>query len=94
MEHLALAYSVRSAARIAELLQVIFRTELSEGEDPNPHLARICGAFGDFVGTGEVLSDSILAFAILMSLPESYVTLLQSFYLAKTQSSADVLAAV
>lgn len=93
-DHLATTYSVGSAARKAELLQVIFRTELAEGEDPNPHLARIRGAFGDFVGTGETLSDSILAFAILMSLPESYVTLVQSFYLADTKSSADVLAAV
>jgi hypothetical protein len=94
MEHLASTYSVGSAARKAELLQVIFRTELMEGEDPNPHCARIRGAFGDFVGTGETLSDSILAYAILMSLPKLYTTLVQTYYLANTSSSADVLSAV
>jgi hypothetical protein len=41
-----------------------------------------------------MLSDSILAYAILMSLPESYTTLVQTYYLANTSSSADVLSAV
>jgi hypothetical protein len=92
--HLAKTYSVGSAARKAELLQMIFRTELMEGEDPNPHCAKIRGAFGDSVGKGKMLLESILAYAILMSLPESYTTLVQTYYLANTSSSAGVFSAV
>ena len=93
-KYLVSIYSLGSAARQAELFLVIFQTNLAKDTDPNPHLAKIKGAYNDVVAVGQDLKDSALVQAMPLSLPPSYSTIVQSFYLAFKPTSAEVVAAI
>ena len=94
LTHLTVTYSAVQGARQAELLSTIWHTKLAEGDDPSPHLAKLKAAFTSIVTAGSRRSDEELTYAILMSLPPSYNTLVQSFYLSPTKDSSSAINAI
>jgi len=94
LNHLISTYSANTGACQAELYHIMFCTDLAEGENPAPHLAKIKAAYADIISQGESLSDSVLSFAILLSLPQSYSTLVQSFYLASDKLLNSIISAI
>ena len=94
LTHLTVTYSAVQGARKAELLSTIWHTKLAEGDDPSPHLAKLKAAFTSIVTAGSRMSDEELTYAILMSLPPSYNTLVQSFYLSPTKDSSSAINAI
>ena len=69
MGHLVATSSANTGARQAKLYQLLFQTHLREGQEPVSHMSTIKGTYFDMVSPGETLSDSTLAFALLLSLP-------------------------
>ena len=94
LSHLVDTYSAARGSRKAELLRIIWRTDLVEGEDPTRHVAKLKSAYSAIVAAGSKMDDEELAFAILMSLPSSYDTLVQSYYLSDHKDSASVINAI
>ncbi len=94
LNYLISTYSANTGARQAELYHIMFQTDLAEGKNPALHLAKIKAAYADTVSQGESLSNSVLSFAILLSLPQSYLTLVQSFYLASDKLSNSIISAI
>lgn len=94
LSYLRATYSANTGSRKAELWRAIWRNDLEEGVDPNVHLSSIRSAHSALLVSGTSLADSDLAYAILMSLPESYNTVVQSFYLLPLVTSAAVITAI
>jgi len=94
MAYIKATYSATQGSRKAELWRIIWRTDLAEGVSPMARLSSIRTAHSDLVNSGTVLADSDLAYAILMSLPESYSTIVQSLYLVDKISSSAVISAI
>ena len=94
LSHLQATYSAIQGSRQAELLRIIWRTDLPEGQDPTPHLAQLKSAYSAIVTAGATMRDVELTYAILMSLPPSFDPLVQSYYLATTKDSSSVINAI
>ena len=93
-DELKSTYSASVGSRQAALLHDMWTTPIQEGEDPNPHMARIRSAHAQINGGGENLSDKMLAFAMTMALPETFATLKQTMWLREPITSAAVAGAV
>ena len=77
-----------------ELLRLIWRTDIEEDEDPTTAISKMREAFNDLsTNSSSTFDDNALAYAILMALPLSYSTLVQTLTLRPTISSADVITA-
>lgn len=87
-------YSAAVGARQAHLLQQMWATPVIEGEDPNKHMAEIRSAHTQINSGGENLSDQMLAYAMTLALPESFVTIKQTLWLKEPLTSSAVQAAV
>jgi len=89
-------YSAAVGARTAALLQDMWSTHIGEGEDPNTHLGRIHSAHAQInaANDGDRLSDKMLAYAMTMALPDSFVTIKQNLWLRDDLNSSSVQAAI
>jgi hypothetical protein len=83
LEHLRTVYSATRGSRKVELLRMIWRTDIHEDEDPVPVISRMREAYNDLTGNSnsDMLDDNSLALAILMALPLSFSTIVQTFTL-------------
>nr|ODN94921.1 hypothetical protein L204_04261 [Cryptococcus depauperatus CBS 7855] len=93
-EHLTSHYSVIPVARLAQLLQQMWAPLVTEGEDPNRRMAEIRVAHAQINASGEKVSDSVLAHAMLLALPSSYTTVKHILYLEESFTSTVVEAAI
>jgi len=95
MQHLTNTYSAARGSRRAELLAIIWQSHLSEGDDPTVHTAKLKSAYTAIgTATGSGMNDQDFCFALLMSLPPSYNTLVQTYYLAAYMDSQSVIDAI
>lgn len=65
-----------------------------EGEDPTKRMAEIRSAHAQINSSGENLSDRMLAYAMTLALPESFITIKQTLWLKEPLTSSAVQAAV
>jgi hypothetical protein len=77
-EHLKRNYSAVVGNRQAALIQQLFRTSVRESENPLEVLSKLQSAHSQLVAGGEPISDSILAFAMTLALPDSFSAQKQS----------------
>lgn len=94
LEHLKATYSSRTSPRQAELWSTVFRSDLEEGSDPTPFMARLKDAFDNILATGTDIPDHVLSYAILGALPPSYSVVAQTIYMDEKPPSTTVLAAI
>ncbi len=94
LEYLKRAYSSGSGPPKTELWMTVFRSDLDEGADPVPFMARLKGAFEDILASGTQVPDEVLSYAILGHLPPSFSIVAQTIYMQDKPSSSSVLAAV
>lgn len=55
LSHLQSTYSAILGSRQAELLRIIWRTDLPEGQDPTPHLAQLESAYSAIITAGSTM---------------------------------------
>jgi len=96
LEHLRETYSSARGTRRVELLRLIWRTNITEDEDPTIPITNMREAYNDLISSSNIatMPDLDIASAILLSLPETYSTLVQSFILRNERRSADVITGV
>jgi hypothetical protein len=95
MRHLTTTYSASRGSRRAELLAIIWQSHLAEGDDPTVHTSKLKSAFTAIsTATGSGMNDQDFCFALLMSLPPSYNTLVQTYYLAPFLESQSIIDAI
>jgi hypothetical protein len=92
-KHLEAAYSAQNGARTAALLQEVWRMVIPDGENPTPFIGSINSAYAEIL-TGKIDHDSMLAFAMIQALPESFNTIKQALWLRTPLKSIDVSSAV
>lgn len=93
-EELKSQYSAAVGARQAHLLQQMWTSPVMEGEDPTKRMAEIRSAHAQINSSGENLSDRMLAYAMTLALPESFITIKQTLWLREPLTSSAVQAAV
>lgn len=67
---------------------------MMEGEDPTKRMAEIRSAHAQINSSCENLSDHMLAYAMTLALPESFITIKQTLWLKEPLTSSAVQAAV
>jgi hypothetical protein len=92
-KHLEATYSAQNGARTAALLQEVWGKVIPEGENPASHIGRINSCYAEII-QGKIDHDTMLAFAMIQALPESFATIKQALWLRTPLKSADVAAAV
>ena len=93
-DHLKTAYSSAVGSRQAALVQELFRTTVQEGQNPSEVLSRLQSAHSQLVFGGETISDSLLAYAMTLALPESWTTQKQTLWMDSNLSSQKVASAI
>jgi hypothetical protein len=100
LKHLRKASSAAKASRRIKLLRLVWRTVIEEGEDPSKAMGDMREAFNDLNGAASLdnkassLSDYDLASAILLALPQSFLTLVSALMLRDTLTSSEVISSV
>lgn len=87
-------YSATSGARLASLLSEMFKTTISEQEEPQVALGKIRLAHTQLNSNQVALSELVLAHAMLMALPESYNAMRQTLLVQKSLDSETVMSSV
>jgi hypothetical protein len=87
-------YSATSGARLASLLSEMFKTTISEEEEPQVALGKIRLAHTQLNSNQVALSEMVLAHAMLMALPESYNAMRQTLLVQKSLDSETVMSSV
>lgn len=95
-EYLERTYGASSGTRQAELWSSIFGSDIGENEDPEPALAEIRRAGAEIVAAGKALTvedfaDSVLAYAAIRRLPDSYGLLASTFMVDKDAITLDTV---
>jgi hypothetical protein len=75
------------------LLQEVWGKVIPEGENPASHIGRINSCYAEIL-QGKIDHDTMLAFAMIQALPESFLTIKQALWLRTPLKSADVATAV
>lgn len=76
------------------LLQQMWTSPVMEGEDPTKRMTEIRSAHAQINNSGENLPDCMLAYAMTLALPESFITIKQTLWLKEPLTSSAVQAAV
>jgi hypothetical protein len=92
-KHLEATYSAQNGARTAALLQEVWGKVIPEGENPASHIGRIDSCYAEIL-QGKIDHNTMLAFAMIQALPESFAAIKQASWLRTPLKSADVAAAV
>lgn len=93
-KHLKRAYSAAVGARQAALVQELFRTTVQDGQNPLEVISRFQSAHSQLVVGGESISDSLLAYAMTLALPDSWTTQKQALWMEQHLSSEKVASAI
>ena len=70
---LVIQYSAMSGSQKAALLQDMWTIKANKAKDPKPNMAKIRSSHAQISAGGMALSDKMLAYAMTMALPESFV---------------------
>ncbi|WVN90755.1 uncharacterized protein L203_105998 [Cryptococcus depauperatus CBS 7841] len=92
--HLRETYSVIRGTQLAELYYVMWKTNIEEASDPMGPIEEMKKAFNHLRASQKPVSDVQLAYAILIALPPSYISLAQTFFFQNTPSSVDVISSI
>lgn len=93
-KHLKRAYSAAVGARQAALVQELFRTTVQDGQNPLEVISRLQSAHSQLVTGGESISDSLLAYAMTLALPESWTAQKQALWMEQHLSSEKVASTI
>ena len=79
-EKLTNQFQGKGKQQVAYLMEELFHTTISETESIEPQIAKVLQAAGNLDSIGFRLADKVLAFVIVMALPESMSTLKTILY--------------
>jgi len=82
------------SARRAALVQELFRTTVPDVQNPLEVISRLQSVHSQLVTGGESISDSLLAYAMMLALPDSWTTQKQALWMEQHLSSEKVASAI
>jgi len=86
-KHLEQACSAAVGAQQPALIQELFRTTVQDGQNPLEVISCLQSAHSQLVVGGESISNSLLAYAMTLALPNSWTTQKQALWMEQPLSS-------